>query len=347
MTAPLNVGLVGFGYAGRTLHAPLIRATPGLVLAAVSSRDAGAVQAALGPDVRVHGSADALIDDASLDLVVLASPNATHAPLARRALEAGRHVVIDKPMALHAAEAAPLLPLAQAARRVLSVFHNRRFDGDFLTAQALLADGTLGRITEARLHFDRYRPQVRARWRESAEPGGGLFADLSPHLIDQALQLFGEPVALSADIMTLRDGGVADDAFECRLRFASGLRVTLAASMLAAQPGPRFALHGTRGSWTSWALDPQEDALKAGLPPDAADAAPGELCIVEGDTGEPRARAWPTRAGRWSHYYAQLRDAMLGRGPNPVPPEQACRVLTLQDLARAAAAARRELPVEP
>nr|WP_217283681.1 oxidoreductase [Aquabacterium terrae] len=340
----LNVGLVGFGYAGRTLHAPLIRATPGLRLAAVASRDAATVHAALGAEVVVHGSAETMIDDAPLDLIVLASPNATHAPLARRALQAGRHVVIDKPMALDATEAAPLLPLAREAARVLSVFHNRRFDGDFLTAQALLAAGTLGRITEARLHFDRFRPQVRARWRESGEAGGGLWADLSPHLLDQALQLFGEPIGLSADLMRLRDGAASDDAFECRLRFAGGLRVTLAASMLAALPGPRFALHGTRGSWMSWPLDPQEDALKAGMAPEALPPAAGELCVAGADGGEPQCRPWPTQPGRWRDYYGLMRDAMLGLGPNPVPPEQACRVLALQDLGRAADAARRELP---
>lgn len=347
-TPPLRVGLVGFGYAGRTLHAPLIRATPGLALGDVASRDPAAVRSALGA-VNVWPTAEAMIGHAGVDLVVLASPNHTHAPLARRALEAGCHVVIDKPMALDAAEAAPLLPLAARQQRLLSVFHNRRWDADFLTAQALLSTGALGRITEARLHFDRYRPLVRERWREGAGPGAGLWADLAPHLLDQALQLFGLPVALSADLTRLRDGALSDDAFECRLRYADGLRVTLAASMLAALPGPRFVLRGTQGSWLSEPLDGQEDALKAGHPPGTgvAPLPPGRISLGAGDGSEPLERAWPSLPGAWIAYYGGVRDAIVGGGANPVPPDEALRVLQLQDLGRASAERRQELPITP
>ncbi len=351
--APLQVGLVGFGYAGAAIHAPLISHTPGLRLAAVSSRDAARVHAALGPAVRVFADAGVLVASPVLDLVVIASPNPSHAPLAATALAAGRHVLIDKPMALTAAEAAPLLALAEQAQRLLSVFHNRRWDGDFLTAQALLQAGTLGRLSEARLQFDRFRPQVRPRWREGDGPGAGLWMDLAPHLIDQALQLFGWPRTLQADLATHRSGGRSDDAFDCRLVYADGLRVHLSASMLSALPGPRFALHGSRGSWVKHGLDCQEDQLKAGLRPDpqqpadwGADPQAGMLCCLAADAPDgsvPVAQPLANQAGRWPDFYRLLAAAIRGQAPNPVPPAQALQVLALMDLGRASHQQRREL----
>lgn len=386
-TAPaVDVSLIGYGYAGATIHAPLILGTPGLRLVAVASRRPEAVRAGLGLPAALQpprvADAQAILLAAGQaaqapatgarprpQLVVIASPNDSHAPLAAAALQAGCHVLIDKPMALDAAQAEPLLPLAAQHGVCLSVFHNRRYDGDFLTAQALLArgdEGPLGRLTEAWLHFDRYRPQVRDRWREGDGPGAGLYADLAPHLIDQALCLFGAPLALQADIAHLRDGGRSDDAFCCRLRYRGGLRVSLCASMLSALPGPRFALHGTRGSWIKHGLDTQEDALKRGLRPgpgwadaqradswaaQTLDRRTGQLCSLDpvtpgGDTdpAEPQQREWPNLPGRWPQFYADLRDAVCGLGPNPVPAAQALAVMQLMDLGRRSAAERRELP---
>lgn len=347
----LRVGLAGFGYAGATLHAPLISRTPGLHLVAVSSHNPLRVEAELGPEVEVHPQALDLALRHDIDLLVIATPNDTHAPLAQAALATGQHVVIDKPFALNVAQALPLLQQARASQRLLSVFHNRRWDADFLTARSLVEQGRLGRLTEARLHFDRFRPTVRERWREGDGPGAGLWNDLAPHLLDQALQLFGPPVALQADLMTLRNGGRSDDAFECRLRYASDLRVTLAASMLTALPGARFALHGTQGSWVKHGLDVQEDALKAGLRPDVDrpqdwgfDPLPGRLALAQSD-GSLLAQDHPNELGRWPAYYAGVRDAILGVGRNPVPAEDALQVLWLQDLGRTSARLRQELAV--
>jgi predicted dehydrogenase len=248
-TPALRVGLIGYGYAGKTFHAPLIAAVPGLQLAAVASRDAAKVHADW-PGTEVLADPQALLQRANLDLVVIATPNDSHYPLARAALAAGRHVVVDKPFTLTLAEARELQALAAQRGRLLSVFHNRRWDGDFLTLRALLAAGTLGRVVHLESRFDRFRPQVRQRWRESAQAGAGLWCDLGPHLLDQALQVFGPPRGIVLDQAALRDGAQADDWFLAQLRY-DGLRVTLHASALAAAPGPRFTVHGTHGSWVT------------------------------------------------------------------------------------------------
>jgi predicted dehydrogenase len=233
---------------------------------------------------------------------------------------------------------------------VLSVFHNRRWDSTHLTVRPLLAAGTLGTLRHAMLHFDRFRPQVRDRWREADVPGGGIWMDLGPHLIDEALQLFGLPVGMQADIAPLRPGARTDDFFHATLRYADGLRVTLHASMLSAAPGPRIALHGTRGSYVKLGLDRQEDDLKAGRRPrpDAPEAwgedpQAGELTLEE--AGTLATRPLPTQRGDYPAYYRLLRDAVLGRAPNPVPADEALKVMQLLDLGRESARQRRELPV--
>lgn len=350
----LRVGLIGWGNASRVFHGPLITTTPSLQLVAVSSTQPERVRADLGEAVTVHAEPAQLIARSDLDLVVIPTPNNTHYPLALAALHAGHAVVVDKPFTLNADEARHLIAVARERGQFLSVFHNRRWDGDFLTARALLASGRLGRITHAQLHFDRFRPQVQARWREADGPGAGIWYDLGPHLLDQAVQLFGRPVAIWADLATQRDGGQSPDVAYARLRWADGLRVDLHASMLAAQPGPRFALHGTLGSWVKHGLDAQEDALKAGQRPDptrpdawGADPQAGRLASVPPDAPDapPHWQDWPTQPGRYPAYYAGVRDALRGQAPNPVPPDEALWVQELLDLGVQSALARRELPL--
>ncbi len=353
---PLNVGLIGHGYAGQTFHAPLIRATPGLALAAVASSDPARVHAMLGAEVAVTTPQELIARD-DIDLVVIAAPNDQHHPLALAALHAGRHVVVDKPFALDAAQAAELVAAAAARRRVLSVFHNRRWDSDFLTLQRLLREGRVGRPVELVAHFDRYRPQVRARWREGGGPGAGLWLDLGPHLVDQALQLFaafGPPAAITLDQAALRDDGIADDWFVAQLRWPDGanhggLRARLSASMLAARPGARFVLHGTAASFSVDGLDPQEAVLKTGVDPSriaaagwGRDARTGTLWLPRSDDTVAE-DAMPLADGAYPAYYAAVRDALLGRGDNPVPAEQALAVQALLDAGRRSAAERREI----
>jgi predicted dehydrogenase len=344
-STPLRVGLIGFGYASQTFHAPLLRTTPGLRITAVSSRDAARVHAALGPDIAVLDDAHALATRADIDLVVIASPNATHAGLAHAALAAGKHVVVDKPFTLDAAAAERLAQMA-APGQVLSVFHNRRWDSSTLAAGRMLASGRLGPVRHAALHFDRFRPQPRDRWREDGSAGGGIWLDLGSHLIDEALSYFGTPLAIHADIHAMRPGARADDGFLARLRYADGLRVGLGASMLAGQARPRVALHGLRGSYVKQGLDQQENDLKAGLLPQdgvrwGRDAEDG-VAVLELD-GEMRTQAVSSPDGDYPAYYRQLRDAILGKGDNPVTPGQAVLVMRLLDAGRRSSEERREV----
>jgi predicted dehydrogenase len=347
MEKPLRVGLIGFGYAGKTFHAPLIQATPGLALAAVASSDAGKVRAALGDGPAVFARPHDLIAEADLDLVVIASPNATHFELAQLALSKGKHVVVDKPFTATAGEALQLAALAHEKGLLLSVFHNRRWDSTTLTVQRLLAAGTLGEIRYASLHYDRFRPQAVERWKENAEQGGGLWMDLAPHLLDEAVQYFGPPLAIQADLVRTRPGAQADDSFQARLRYADGLRVDLHASMLGALPRPRLVLQGTRGSYTKQGLDPQEAALKAGVYAGGSDAAWGidaecGVAAVEED-GVLRTIAVPTENGVYPAYYRQVRDAIVGRAANPVTPEEAITIMRLLDAGRESSAQRMEI----
>jgi len=346
MTAPLNVGLLGFGYASATFHAPLIAAVPGLQLTAISSSRPQDVHAAW-PNVSVCETPEQLIARPDIDLVVVATPNNTHAPLAAQALMAGKHVVVDKPFTLNVREAQDLIALARQQQRLLSVFHNRRWDGDFMSVQAALAGAELGRIVHFESHFDRYRPVVPQRWRDSGEPGSGLWFDLGPHLLDQALQLFGLPQALSLDRAQQRDHSRADDWFHALLHYDT-LRVVLHASALTAHVAPRFTVHGTRGSLVKWGLDTQETALKAGLrPPHAGwgvDPNPLQLTLA-GDDLSLTQRTSACLPGDYTRYYAGIRDAVRLGSPNPVPPEEALQVMALIELGLVSAQEGRRVDV--
>jgi len=344
----IRVALLGFGYASQTFHAPLIQTIEGLQIAAVSSSDPAKVRQALGADVRVYGRPEALIASADVDLVVIATPNLTHHALARAALLSGKHVVVDKPFTSNAQQAEELIALAQQAGRHLSVFHNRRWDSTTLTVSKLLREGALGSIRHARLHFDRFRPQPRVRWREATGMGGGLWMDLGPHLIDEALRYFGMPEAIQLDLALLRPQAQIDDHFQATLRYADGLRVTLHASNVAAVPGPRIELHGLKGSYVKRGLDRQEDDLKAGRRPQlerpdawGADPDNGELVMPDGEALVRR--PVPTQSGAYPEYYRQLRDCLLGRAGNPVPAAEALDVMRLLDLGVTSARTRREV----
>ncbi|MGN5353862.1 oxidoreductase [Ralstonia sp. L16] len=331
---PLRAALVGYGYAGKLFHAALIDATPGLHLQVIGSNRPDAVRADR-PNVVVC-TPDAAATHAQADLVVIAAPNDRHALLAEAALRAGKHVVVDKPFTVTLAEARHLARVAREAGRVLSVFQNRRWDSDFLAVQAAIAGGAIGEAMHVEAHFDRYRPQVRARWREQAGQGTGIWFDLGPHLIDQALLLLGLPDAVSASFARQRPGAETPDWAHVVLEMGER-RAVLHASMLVAGGSPRWVVHGTRGSFIKHRMDQQEAQLLAGMKPGAqrwgVDDDAGLL--IDGATSTKTSIATP--AGDQRAYYAAVRDAILGPRANPVPPVQAVAVMAVLEAAVAAA----------
>jgi predicted dehydrogenase len=342
-SSSIRVGLVGYGFAGQTFHAPVLSCVPGLELVAVASSKPARVRADW-PDVAVESDAQALYARDDIDLVVIAAPNDAHHRLAAAALRAGKHVVVDKPFVLDAAQARDLAAMARARDRVLSVYQNRRYDADFLTLRDLLASGVVGRPVYFESHFDRFRADVRERWREQAVPGAGLWLDLGSHLLDQVVQLFGRPDSLRLDTAALRDGAVVEDHFHAVLRYDTGanapLRVVLHATTLAAHAAPRYVLHGTKGSYVKHGVDPQEDALRAGGRPGTedwgVDPRSGDLKVAAFENWFSDSTV-PSRRGNYADYYAAIRDAIRGTGPNPVPPEQAVELMELLDEGRRSA----------
>ena len=326
----IRVGLAGYGLAGSAFHAPLIRAADRMELAAVlTSRDA---------PQRVD-SFDALLERS--DLVVIATPNSTHFHLAAAALRAGKHVVVDKPFTVTVDQADRLISLAEECGRTLTVFHNRRWDGDFLTVRKLMP--RLAEISLFEAHWDRFRPQIKQGWREVPEAGSGVLADLGPHLIDQALQLFGMPQAITADVAAQRAGAKVDDYFDLTLHYGS-MRACLRCSTLVAEPLPRFAIHGSGGSFVKHGLDAQEAALKRGADPRAADFGTdphdGTLTRPDGTC-----EAVPTERGQYLAFYQGVADAILDGAPVPVDPRDARDGLLLIDLARRSSKLGQLLPV--
>ncbi|MGB2644808.1 MAG: oxidoreductase [Candidatus Acidiferrum sp.] len=345
----IEVGLIGFGLAGRSFHAPVIRAVPGLRLAAILQRS-GNEAAEKYPDVRIVRTVDEFLSIREIRLVVIATPNDSHYSLAHACLAAGRNVLVDKPFTTTFEEAAALVEFAKEQGRLLTVYQNRRYDGDFQALVKLVASGALGRVVRFESNYDRFRPQLRpGAWRERSGPGTGIFFDLAPHLIDHALVLFGMPEAITADIRMEREGAAADDAFDLAFHYRAGLRADLRSSILAATARPRFLLHGTQGAFFKQTFDPQENNLRHGhIPTDTAWGAEpeedwGVLTLSENGALTQR-RITPANCD-FRDFYANLRDAILGKAALAVTPEWALDVMRLLELARKSSDERRTLRV--
>lgn len=337
----LKVALVGYGYAGKTIHAPLIRAAKGLELAAIVSSRPTDVHADM-PDMTVSNLETALADPA-IEVVVIATPNDLHAPQAHAALAAGKHVVIDKPFALSVDEGQAVIDHAKAANRLLSVFHCRRWDSNHLTFQSLRP--RLGDLYQFIVRFDRLRPVVRDRWRERAGPGSGIWYDLGSHLLDQALTLFGPPEWIQADIANQRPGATATDYFHTVLGYGP-LRVILHASMMTAAPGPCLEVQGSQGAFVKYGLDTQEEMLKAGRTPGDAgwglDPIQGTFTPVDGGMSGKTEMITAT-PGNYLAYYEAVADAINNNGRNPVPAEEALAVMRLLELGELSASEGRRI----
>ena len=329
---PIRVALIGFGFVGKTFHAPLIQSIPGIELTVVSSRHPDKVHEDL-PQARVLEDPVEAASYPDVDLVVIASPNETHVPLATAALNAGKHVIVDKPFTVTLEEARGLGKLAQTKTRLLSVFQNRRWDSEFLGAQAIIKGGNLGEVVHFESHFDRFRPVVgQGRWREMAAPGAGLWYDLGPHLVDQTLQLFGLPEKVGAKLVRQRQGAQTDDWFHVLLDYGS-LQAILHGSLVVAGGIPRMMIHGTRGSWLKYGLDCQEEQLRRGIVPgsDGWGEDPQGGLLYDGSS--ERASEVPLPKGDQRQYYFGIRDALRRGAPNPVTPAQAIAVMAILETA--------------
>lgn len=343
---PLRVALIGYGVAGAVFHAPLIAATPGMAVTAIVTADP--VRQARAHDsvagAAVIDSAETIWHDPGrYDLAVVATPNRFHAPLATAAMQRGIPVVVDKPLAISVEEGEGLIATSERTGVPFTCFQNRRWDGDFRTVRQIQTMDLLGTIVRFESRFDRYRPAIRAgAWREQTLPeeGGGLLWDLGSHLIDQALVLFGEPARVYAETVCRRSGARADDDTFVALTFANGIQAHLWMSVIARLAGPRFRLHGMRGSYEKYGLDPQEAALRAGeRPGEGWGEEPREawghiLTEVGGMTVDG---AIETRPGAYPQFYAAVRDALREGKPMPVDPREAVATVRVIEAARESA----------
>lgn len=344
--SPLRVGLVGYGLAGSVFHAPLIAATEGLALDTVVTSNPERQQQARAefPDVRLAATPDELFERAAeLDLIVVASPNKTHVPLATAALQAGLPVVVDKPVAGTAAEARELAALAEERELLLSVFQNRRWDNDFLTLRKLLNEGELGDVWRFESRFERWRPKPKGGWRESGDPAeiGGLLYDLGSHVVDQALVLFGPAASVYAETDIRRPGAETDDDTFIAITHTNGVRSHLYVSATTAQLGPRFRVLGSTAGYVKYGLDPQEAALREGLRPGSDWGAEPESLWGRVGSGESPVtgggRPEPTLPGDYPAYYAAVARALLEGAPNPVTAREAAAALDVLEAARRSA----------
>ena len=343
----IRVGLIGFGMAGRVFHGPLISSVEGLELAAVLERSSNNA-AQRYPRITTYRSLDDMLADSSLGLFVVATPSGTHFDLASQLLQAGKHIVVDKPMSIHSAQIAELIELAAANNCLLIPFHNRRWDSDFLTIQKLLHEHSIGRPVSLESRFDRWRPKPPSDrlWKEDPSTGGGVLLDLGTHIADQALYLFGLPESISADVVCERDWARANDSFQLRLRYPA-FTVVLGANSLSMPPRPRFHIRGSKGNFWKWGLDPQEAALNLIVriaDPGWGREQPenwGTLNVdVEGGTVS---RPVAPVLGDYRLFYAGVRDAILGKGAPPVAAIDAWRVARLLEWAVESSDQRREV----
>jgi scyllo-inositol 2-dehydrogenase (NADP+) len=346
---PITVGLASFGMSGLVFHAPLITSNPGFQLQSIVERSSDKSRERF-PQATIVRRFEDLLQDESLELIVVNTPNPLHLDMARQALAAGKHVVLEKPMTVTAAEAQTLIDLARSQNRVLSVFQNRRWDGDFQTVQQVVQNQLLGQIVEFEGHYDRFRNYIEANtWKEESGPGAGILYNLGSHMIDQALAIFGKPEAVTCHSGIQRPGGQVDDYYDLTLHYPA-LRVVLKSSYLVREAGPRYLLHGTQGSFIKYGLDPQEAALKAGLLPTAPDwgtEEPGTYGLLNTDVnGLHFTGRVETLAGNYPAFYQNIYEAIREGAALAVKPEESLLGLRIIEAAIQSNQEKRTIPLD-
>ena len=332
MNRKINTGIASFGMSGKVFHAPLLNNHPGFNLKTILERSKNEASS-LYPGVEIARTYDQLLQDKEIELVIVNTPDHTHYDLALEAINAGKNVIVEKPFTQTLEQAYALIEAAKEKGVMLSVFQNRRWDGDFLTVQQIIQNNLLGKLVEFESHFDRFRNFIQVgTWKENADTGTGTLYNLGSHLIDQAVVLFGTPDAVNAEIRILRPGGEVDDCFDIRLSY-NYIKVTLKASYLVREPGPKYFLHGVNGSFVKSGIDVQEDALKAGGIP----GTPGWGCEPEQDWGLLNTDLndlhfkgkIETLPGNYLAYYDNIYDHMIKDKPLAVKPEQAAETIKI------------------
>lgn len=333
MNSTIKVGLIGYGFGGAVFHAPMISAIKGLELSVIYTSNEEKVRLNY-PDVKVTTNIESIWNNTEIDLIVISTPNTTHYELAKRALQAGKHVVIDKPFVIDITEGEKLIELAKAKGKKLSVYQNRRWDSSFQTIRRLITEDKLGEIYSYEAHFDRFRPEVKDRWKERNEPGSGTLYDLGSHLIDQALQLFGKPLTVAADCLSQRQVSIATDYFHVILKYKS-LRVILHSGSLVRGRCPRYQIHGSKASFIKFGEDPQEKTLMEGQCP----GMPGWGQEDESEYGEiitsdvKASVKIPSEVGAYEQFYEGMYQSIVSNAPVPVIPEQSLDVIRVIQLA--------------
>jgi len=330
-SAPIKTAVIGYGFSAKTFHIPFITSLPEFELTAISSSQVDAVTSDW-PNAKHYLSADDLIKSSDAELVIITAPNDVHFSLAKTALEQNKHVIIEKPFVTNVADGEELIALAAEKGLILSVYNNRRWDGDYLTVKKLIQDGSLGEIKCFESHFDRFRPEVRQRWREQSTTGGGILFDLGPHLIDQTLELFGVPDAITAQCLIMREGSTNIDYFNLVLHYSDKVAI-LHSDLYSAGPNKRFSVKGDQGSYEKQGLDPQEDRLKAGVLPTEPSWADETVehygRLYSADSVETVA----TQRGGYQYYFLTMADAIRSNSDAPVNAKDALWSIKLIELA--------------
>ena len=345
----ISTAIISYGISSKTFHIPFLTTHGGYSLDMILERN-GETAKEKFPSIKIVKNIETVLNDPSIELVVITSPNTTHFPYAKAALEAGKHVVVEKPFTNTSAEALELIELSKKTGKICSVFHNRRYVADFLTMKKILEDGLLGEPREFFAHYDRFRPDPRTYglWREHELPGSGVFYDLGPHLIDQVLVLFGKPSFITADIRKMKSYSKVDDFFDVKLEY-DNLIVTLHSSMLVKEMGPRYMIHGTKGSFIKHGEDPQEDLLKAGVVPTGPDWGKEEpsnfgLIHTEVDGKEVR-EIYPSLKGSFGYYYDNLYKSITANQPLKETAVDGYNVIKLIELAFESSSLRKTIEV--
>jgi len=331
----IKTGIASFGLSGKAFHAPFIETNEAFELSAICERSKNeALQ--IYPHVKIVRSFDDLIADNSLELIIVNTPDVTHYDYCKGALNAGKHVIVEKPFVFTLAEGEELIRLATDKKLMLTVFQNRRWDGDFLTIQDVLRGNKLGRIVEYRACFQRFRPQIANTWKEQNDRRVGIVYNLGPHLVDQAVCLFGKPAGVFAQITKLRDGSQIDDYFSITLIYYQ-LQVALSASMLIKEPTASFVLHGTNGSFVKYGIDPQENQLREGIKPTDAnyglDLPEMYGTIFYEENGETCRKTIETIKGDYTHYFNAVARSIREQVAPPVSPEENLLIIRILEAA--------------